>query len=186
MRERFELDTFHTILGFSARHLGVSTVRGQFREFSGWFEADRNDLASATGEVTIQVGSIDTNTGQRDDHLRSSDFFDAVTYPTMTFRLTGVRPVDGESFDVDGEITIRETTRPIALRATLDGETPNPMGAGSRLGVSVTAQLDRKDFGLNWDGLAGTIPMVSNAIKLQIDAELVASPAGVPEAARAR
>jgi polyisoprenoid-binding protein YceI len=177
MKERFELDKAHTAIGFSAKHLGVSTVRGSFDQFEGYFEADREDLSTATGEVTIQVASISTKTEQRDAHLRSADFFEAEKYPTMTFKLTGIREQDSQTYRVEGELTIKETTRPIALEAVFEGETPDPTGSGgTRIGVSALGQVNRMDFGLNWDGLAGAVPFASHTIRLQIDAELIATP----------
>ena len=89
MKESFELDPADSVIGFSARHLGVTAVRGHFAAFSGWFEADREDLGNATGEVRVEIASIDTGEEQRDAHLRSADFFDAEEFPLMTFRMRG-------------------------------------------------------------------------------------------------
>lgn len=175
MRERFEIDPAHTVIGFSTKHLAVTTVRGQLAKFSGWFEGDQSDPSDVRGEVTVYVQSITTGVDQRDTHLRSGDFFESETYPTITFQLTAVEPAGNDDYRVRGELTMKGTTRPIALDAKLEGETPDPFGSGGRrLGVSLTGQLNRKDFGLNWDGLAGTVPLAGNLIKLQIDAELVA------------
>jgi polyisoprenoid-binding protein YceI len=177
VRERFELDPAHTVLGFSAKHLGVTTVRGSFWRLAGWFEADRDNPVGARGEVAVEVGSIVTGQEQRDAHLRSADFFDTERHPTMTFRLTGVRPRADDTYLVLGDLTIKQTTRPITLQATLEGETADPAGAGSRIGISATGQLDRMDFGLDWDGLAGAVPFAGHTVKLEIDAELIAAPA---------
>lgn len=176
VKESFELDPSHTVVGFSAKHLGVTAVRGRFWRFSGWFTADRDDLANATGEVTVEVASISTGEEQRDAHLRSPDFFAADTYPLMTFRLHGVRHQADSTYAVDGDLTIRETTRPVRLLATYGGEAPDPFGSGTRIGISAVAQVDRMDFGLNFDGLSGAVPMVAHAIDIQIDAELVTAP----------
>jgi polyisoprenoid-binding protein YceI len=183
MTERFELDPAHTVIGFSVTHLGVTAVRGRFRRFEGWFEADRADLAHALGEVTVDVSSLTTEEAQRDAHLLSADFFDAEHHGTMTFRLEGVASdVDG-AYRVLGNLTIRETTRPIVLKARYRGETPNPFGAGSRIGVSATAQLDRTVFGLLWNQMAGDVPVVALPVDLEIDAEIVAAPLGQTAAA---
>ena len=183
MSERFELDPAHTVLGFSARHLGVTTVRGSFWRLSGWFEADRDDLGSASGEVTVDVASLSTAQEQRDAHLRSPDFFDVERHPTMTFRLTGVTPRGGDAYEATGDLTIKGVTRPVTLQAAFHGETPNPLGPGTRLGISAAGQLDRMDFGLDWDGMADAVPLAGHVVKLEIDAELIATPAPGPMAA---
>lgn len=176
MKERFEIDPYHTLIGFSAKHLGVSTVRGNFGTFSGSFEADREDLSTVAGEVTIDVASISTGVDQRDGHLKSADFFEAEKYPKITFRPTRVEKQDEQTYRVEGDLTIKETTRPVSLEAVFEGETPNPMGPGTRLGFSALGQLNRMDYGLNWDGLAGAIPLAGHTIRIQIDSELVATP----------
>lgn len=177
MKESFQVDPAHTVIGFSARHLGVTAVRGRFWRFSGWFIADRADLAGAVGEVAVEVRSLSTDEEQRDTHLRSPDFFDAETYPRMVYRLTGITPLADGTYVADGTLTIKETTQPLQLRARLEGETPDPFGGGgSRIGISAAGQVDRFDYGLTWDGLAGAVPMAGRTIQIQIDAELVASP----------
>jgi polyisoprenoid-binding protein YceI len=164
------------VIGFSAKHLGVTAVRGHFSRFGGWFEADRDDLAGARGEVRVEIGSIDTGEDQRDAHLRSADFFDVEKHPAMSYRLTGVSAQGGDAYLVDGELTIKGTTRPLRLKATFQGETENPFGSGSRIGISATGQVDRMEFGLNWDALSGAVSFAAHKIEIQIDAELVASP----------
>lgn len=176
MREKFQIDAAHTVLGFSARHLGVSNVRGHFGKFEGSFEADRGDLSNATGEVVIDVSSITTGTDQRDAHLKSADFFEADKYPTATYRLTQVTPESNSTYRVTGELTIKDVTRTVVLSATLEGETDSPFVPGAKVvAVSATGEINRMDFGLNWDGLAGAIPLASHNIKLSFELELVAT-----------
>lgn len=171
---RYEIDKAHTTVGFTAKHLAASTVRGQFNKFDGLFEGPEDDITKTTGEVKIEVASIDTRTEMRDNHLRSADFFESEKYPYITFKLNRVEPVDDESFRVHGDLTIKNTIKPIVLNATLEGRVPDPMTGGKeRLGISARGQLNRMDFGLNWDGLAGAIPMASHTIKLEIEAEIV-------------
>ncbi len=180
---RYEIDKAHTHVGFTAKHLAVSTVRGQFNTFEGYFEGPEDDVTKTTGEVKIDVASIDTRTEMRDNHLRSADFFEAEKYPHITFKLTRVEPVDSESFKVHGDLTIKSTTKPIVLNATLEGRVPDPMSGGKeRLGMSAKGQLNRMDYGLNWDGLAGAIPMASHTIKLEIEAEIVVKAAELAQA----
>lgn len=185
MKESFELDPAHTVIGFSARHLGVTAVRGHFAGFTGWFEADRDQLAEATGEVRVEIASIDTGEEQRDAHLRSADFFDAERFPLMTFRMLGATHQGGDAYLVQGELTIKGITRPLRLNATFHGETENPFGSGSRIGISAVGQVDRMDFGLAWDGLSGAVSFASHAIDIQIDTELIASPRAAKAAVQA-
>jgi polyisoprenoid-binding protein YceI len=176
MKETFQLDGAHTVIGFSAVHLGVTAVRGRFSRFGGSFQADRADLGRASGEVTVDVGSIYTGDEQRDAHLRSPDFFDSERFPAMTFRLTNVAPSVRDEYLVEGHLTIKETTRLVSLQATLLGETPDPLGSGSRIGTRASGRLDRRDFGLDWSGFAGNVPFAGHTVELQIDAELIATP----------
>jgi polyisoprenoid-binding protein YceI len=178
----YEIDKAHTTVGFTARHLAVSTVRGQFNKFDGRFEGPDDDVTKTTGEVKVEVASIDTRTEMRDNHLRSADFFEAEKYPYITFKLTKLEPIDDEKFRVHGDLTIKETTRPIVLDATLEGRVPDPMTGGKeRLGISARGQLNRMDFGLNWDGIAGAIPIASHTIKLEVEAEIVVKAAEFAE-----
>jgi len=178
----YEIDKAHTTVGFTAKHLAVSTVRGQFNKFDGRFEGPDDDVTKTTGEVKVEVASIDTRTEMRDNHLRSADFFEAEKYPYITFKLTKLEPIDDEKFRVHGDLTIKDTTRPVVLDATLEGRVPDPMTGGKeRLGITARGQLNRMDFGLNWDGIAGAIPIASHTIKLEVEAEIVVKAAELAE-----
>jgi polyisoprenoid-binding protein YceI len=179
---KYEIDQNHTHIGFTAKHLAVSKVRGRFNKFEGFFEGPDDDPTKARGEVKVEVGSLESRSEQRDTHLRSADFFDIEKYPYMTFKLTGIESLDGERFRVRGDLTIKETTKPIVLEATLEGRVPDPFGGKERLGITAIGQLNRMDFGLNWDGLAGAVPMASHTIKLAIDAEIVVKAAELAQA----
>jgi polyisoprenoid-binding protein YceI len=170
---RYDLDQAHTHLGFTAKHLAVSTVRGRFNKFEGYFESPDDDFTKARGEVRVEVASLESRSDQRDTHLRSADFFDAEKYPYITFKLTGIEQVDDENFRIKGELTVKEITKPITLDATVEGRMPDPFGAKERVGISARGQLNRMDFGLNWDGVAGAVPFASHTIKLEVDAEIV-------------
>jgi polyisoprenoid-binding protein YceI len=170
----YEIDKAHTNIGFTAKHLAVSTVRGQFNKFEGQFEGPEDDPSKITGELKVEVASVDTRTEMRDNHLRSADFFEAEKYPYITFKLTKVEPEGDETFKVHGDLTIKDVTKPIVLNATLEGRTPDAFTGGKeRLGISARGQLNRMDFGLNWDGIAGAIPIASHTIKLEVEAEIV-------------
>ena len=168
----WDIDASHSTVGFSVRHMMVSKVRGRFSKFEGTIRTGDNFVDSSV-EASIDMGSIDTNNEQRDGHIRSADFFDAEKYPYITFKLTGIEPVDDENFRVKGELTVKEITKPITLDATVEGRMPDPFGARERVGISARGQLNRMEFGLNWDGLAGAVPFASHTIKLEVDAEIV-------------
>jgi polyisoprenoid-binding protein YceI len=170
---RYDIDQAHTHLGFTAKHLAVSTVRGRFNKFEGFFESPDDDYTKATGEVKIDVASLESRSDQRDTHLRSADFFDAEKYPYITYKLTSIEPLDDENFKVHGELTVKDVTRPLVLDATIEGRLPDPFGAKERVGISARGQLNRMDWGLNWNGVAGTVPFASHTIKLEVDAEIV-------------
>ena len=170
---KYEIDQAHTHLGFTAKHLAVSTVRGRFNKFEGSFEGPDDDFTKARGEVKVEVASLESRSDDRDNHLRSADFFDVEKYPYLTFKITGIEPIDDENFRVLGDLTVKETTRPITLDATIEGRMPDPFGGKERLGISARGQLNRMDFGLNWNGVAGAVPFASHTIKLEVDAEIV-------------
>src|SRR5881392_399236 len=126
---KYELDPAHTNVGFTAKHLAVSTVHGQFNRWEGQFEGPDDSLTGVRGTLKVEVASLSTRNDQRDTHLRSADFFDAEKYPYITFKLTGIEPVDDENFRVKGELTVKEITKPITLDATVEGRMPDPFGA---------------------------------------------------------
>ncbi len=170
---RYEIDPAHTNIGFTAKHLAVTTVHGHFAKFDGSFEGPDDDMTKARGTIKVEVASLSTRNDQRDTHLKSADFFDAEKYPYLTFSLSGIEKIDDESYRVRGDLTIKETTRPVELTGTIEGRLPDPFGGRERLGVSATGQVNRMDFGLNWDGVAGAVPFAGHTIKLAIDAEIV-------------
>ena len=179
---QYEVDQQHTHVGFTAKHLGVSTVRGRFNKFEGHFEGPDDDFTKARGEVKIEVASLDSRSDQRDTHLRSADFFDAEKYPYITFKITKVEAIDAESLRVSGDLTIKDVTKPIVLEATIEGRMPDPFGAKERVGISARGQIDRMEFGLNWNGVAGVVPFASHTIKLEVDAEIVVKAAELAQA----
>ena len=170
---KYELDPAHTNIGFTAKHLAVSTVHGRFDRWEGQFEGPDDDITKARGTLKIEVASLSSRSDQRDAHLRSADFFDVEKYPYMTFEVTGIERIDEDNYKLRGDLTIKETTRPLELKGTIEGRLADPFGGKERLGVSATGQLNRMDFGLNWDGVAGAVPFAGHQIKLTIDAEIV-------------
>jgi polyisoprenoid-binding protein YceI len=168
----YELDPVHTSVGFIARHLMVAKVRGQFTEFTGSIVVADDSLQS-WAEATIHTASISTWSDQRDGHLRSADFFDSDRYPTMTFRSTEVLAGDRGTFAVQGQLTIKDVTRPVQLDVEYHGLVTDPWGQ-QRIALTATVQIDRRDFGLAWNApLEGGGFMIGNTVKIEIEAEAV-------------
>jgi polyisoprenoid-binding protein YceI len=166
------LDPTHTRIGFVARHLMVTKVRGNFREFEGSITVAEQPTDS-TAEVTIQAASIDTNTADRDAHLRSADFFDAEQFPQLTFGSARVTSQQGSDFTVTGDLTIKGVTHEVELKVELDGVVADPYG-NTRLAVSASTDIDREQWGLTWNAALETGGvMVSKNIRIEIESEAV-------------
>ena len=179
MPEKLTIDRSHSVLGFSAKHFMVTTVRGEFKDFDGTVEVDGDDYKTVKAEVVIKTASVTTNTEQRDAHLRSADFFDVEKYPEMRFVSSAVEKKGEDSYQLKGDLTIKDITRPIELNATVEGRFNDPYG-NERTGVTLRGEIDREAFGLTWNQVleAGAV-MVSKKIKLELDVA-VARPLGVP------
>lgn len=169
----WQIDAAHTEVEFSARHLMISNVKGRFSNPTGTMQFDPKRPQAIDLEVSIPIASIDTRNEQRDTHLKSADFFDAATFPTMTFK--GKR-VDGDitgAFKLTGDLTIRGTTREVTLDVTSEGAGSDPWG-NDRLGFSATAKVDRKEFGLVYNQVLETGGVaVGDTIKIIINTELM-------------
>ena len=168
----WNVDPSHSRVEFSVKHLGIATVRGAFREFGGTLEIG-DDITSAKAYGTVSVASVDTNEPQRDEHLRSADFFDAEHYPELTFASKEIRPVDEDVFEIVGDITIRGTTREIVLTAELQGTEQDPWG-NERVGLEITGQLKRGDYGMTFNQALGSgNVLVGEKVKLRLDVSAV-------------
>lgn len=168
----FALDSHHTTVGFLARHLMVSKVRGSFSEVSGAITIADNPLDSSVTAV-IAAASITTGAPGRDDHLRSPDFLDVQTYPELTFRSTAVKNVSGAEFVLTGDLTIRGVTRPVELKVEFDGYTTNPWGK-QVVAFTATTEIDREEFGITWNQAMETGGvLVGRTVKVEIVAEAV-------------
>lgn len=164
----WKLDAAHTQVNFSAKHMMVTTVRGTFHDVDGEIELDETDPTRSVAAFTVKAASIDTNFGARDTHLRSADFFDAQAFPDITFRSTSVRQTGDDAFEVVGDLTIRDMTRPATFQVALDGIVRGMSGA-RHAGLSVTARIARDDWGLNWNvPLEGGGWLVGKEIRLEI------------------
>lgn len=171
------IDNVHTHIGFSVKHMMVSTVRGQFKQYRASINLDPEDFARSTFEADIDVTSIDTGVAQRDEHLRTSDFFDAASFPTIHFASRRIEPKGDGEFLVHGDITLRGVTQPITLEVEFHGVSKNPYGQ-TVAGLSARGSLNRKDFGVSYNAVleAGGVA-ISDKVKLEVDAELIAQPA---------
>lgn len=166
------VDPTHSSVEFSVKHLGIATVKGVFREFAGTLEIGE-DVAASRASGTVQVASVDTNEAQRDEHLRSPDFFDVATYPELTFASTAIRPVDEDVFEIDGELTLHGVTKPMTLTAEVQGFEQDPWG-NQRVGLEVTGQLKRSDYGMTFNQALGSgNVLVSDKVKLSLDISAV-------------
>lgn len=166
----WDLDPAHTYAGFVVRHLVVVKVRGRFEDVKGTIVTGENPLES-TVDVEIDPNSVNTNNNDRDNHLRSADFFEVATYPKLTFRSTGARQ-DGDGFVLDGELTIKDVTKTVPLQFELNGFGPDPWG-GTRAGFSAKTEVNRRDFNVNFEGVQNGIVIVGDKVEIIIEAEAV-------------
>ncbi|HEY8728764.1 MAG TPA: YceI family protein [Acidothermaceae bacterium] len=166
------IDPVHSEVGFTVRHMMVSKVRGRFARFEGQIVTGATPLESSV-TASIDLASIDTNNAQRDGHIRSADFFDVETYPTMTYQSTGVRQ-DGDDLVLDGNLTLKGVTKTVPLRLEANGFGPDPYG-GTRAGFSAYAEINRRDFGVDFQAAletGGVVVADKVAIHLEIEAVL--------------
>jgi polyisoprenoid-binding protein YceI len=166
------LDPYHTQVEFSARHLGMMTVRGNFTEVTSTGDIRLDDPGKSSVEVTVQTASIQTHHEARDNDLRSSNFLDVDRFPTMTFKSTSVEALGEDRYRLNGDLTIKETTRPVSLEVTRYGEFNDPM-MGHRIGYGARTQIKRKDFGLSFNMILDGRLVVSDEIQITIEGELV-------------
>lgn len=168
---QWKLDTTHTQVGFSVKHMAISTVRDRFTRFDGAGETDDAGRVTKAG-FTIDTASIDTNQEQRDAHLRSADFFDAEQFPTITFESTEIE-IDGTEIEITGNFTMRGVTRPVTLKGETAPVVKDPWG-NTRTALTLEGKLNRKEWGLNWNAALefGGV-MVSEDVKLSIELEAV-------------
>jgi polyisoprenoid-binding protein YceI len=170
----WKIDPAHSHVEFAVRHLMISSVKGAFGDVQGTVWVDESDARMVLVDITIQVASIDTGQEQRDAHLRSSDFFDAARFPTITFRSRLVEGGHHDSrFSLVGDLTIRDVTREVVLDVSAEGRLIDPWGA-ERAGFSAQGKIDRTDFGLTWNQALETGGvLVSNEVKISIEVELI-------------
>jgi polyisoprenoid-binding protein YceI len=168
----WNVDPSHSSVEFRVKHLGISTVKGQFKEFEGTLEIGQDITASkATGK--INAASIDTGEPKRDEHLRSADFFDVENYPYITFESTNIEVIDEDEFHVTGDLTMHGITKPITLHAEITGTEEDPWG-NTRVGLEVQGELSRGDWGMSFNQALGSGNMlVSDKVRIAADISAV-------------
>lgn len=174
MATTWKLDPTHSEVAFKVKHLVITTVTGYFRSFDGTVVTE-NESDFTTGKVnfTIDTSSIDTNQAQRDEHLKSADFFDANNYPQITFSSTSIEEKGANEFLLQGDLTVGETTRPVNFNVEFGGTVTDPYG-NFKAGFEVTGKISRKEFGLTWSAVteAGAV-VVSDEVKIQASVQFV-------------
>lgn len=175
MSTTWKIDQSHSDVNFKVKHLMISTVTGKFETYDGTVVQKNSDdsFDGSSISFTADVASISTGVADRDNHLRSNDFFNAEQFPKMTFEASSFEKVSDEEYTLNGNLTIRDNTKPVSLRATFNGIT-NDMWGGTRAGFEITGTIKRKEFGLLWNAtteLGGVV--VSDDVKLALDIQLV-------------
>ncbi len=169
----WKLDPSHTNLGFSARHAMVAKVRGGFGDLSGEITIDGDDPSKSSTSVTISAASLTTNNDERDGHLKSPDFLDVEKFPELAFTSTKISHTSGDDFVMEGDLTIKDTTRPVKVDVTLIGVHTDPWG-GVRIGFEGHTEIARKDFGLTWNvALEAGGVLVSEKVRIELDVEAI-------------
>lgn len=171
----YALDPSHSSVAFSVRHLMVSKTKGRFADLAGTITIGEDPLESSV-EVTIQAASIDTRDDTRDGHLRSPDFLDVERHPVLSYRSTSVVPAGDGTWRVEGELTVRDVTRPVPLVVSFEGGALDPWG-NARIGFEAHAELDREAFGLTWNqALESGGVLVGRSVKIDLEAEAILQP----------
>jgi polyisoprenoid-binding protein YceI len=181
--QTWALDAMHANVDFAIKHLMISTVRGRFGDITGTLKGDLTTPETFELEVTLLTESIDTRQAQRDAHLRSPDFFDALKWPTIRFVGKSIKGDVSDEFKLIGDLTIRDVTKEVTLNVTNEGAVKDPFG-NNRIGFSATAKVDRRDFGLTYNmALEAGGFVLGDEIKISVDAEFTAVPAEAAVAA---
>lgn len=168
---KWVLDPMHSEVTFKIKHLVISNVTGFFKKFEGSCEAPSDSFENAEIDFSLDVDSLDTNQEQRDVHLKSPEFFNAEQYPKITFKSTSFTKTGEGEFDLSGNLTIKDITKPVTLQVEFGGQASDFYG-NLKAGFEVTGKINRKDFGLVWDGIteAGSV-VLGEDVKLMINAQ---------------
>lgn len=169
----WNFDPAHTVVEFSVKHMMFATVKGTFGQFEGKLVGDPEDLTGASVEFTVETGSIDTKEADRDKHLLSADFFDAENHPKITFKGDRFTKTGEDTYDLEGELTIRGVTKPVTAQVVYEGRGKDPWG-NERIGLTGKARINRKDFGLTWNAALETGGfLVGDAVDIALHIEAV-------------
>ncbi|MBE7170138.1 MAG: polyisoprenoid-binding protein [Williamsia sp.] len=170
---KWVLDPTHSELAFKIRHLMITNVSGSFKNFHAEVETEESDFSTAHVDLSADMDSIFTNNVQRDAHLRTSDFFEAETYPELKFTSTNIEKADSDSFALYGELTLKGVTKPVKLHVEFNGLTKDPWG-GERAGFVVTGKVNRNDWGVNFNAVLETGGvMLGEEVKINSEIQLV-------------
>jgi polyisoprenoid-binding protein YceI len=172
--DTWQIDPVHTTVGFSVRHMTISTVRGQFNKVAGTITANDNDPATAVIEATIDTASIDTHSPDRDSDLKSANFLDVAKYPTMTFKSKKIEAAGPGKYNVVGDLTLHGVTKEVTLAVEATGAPIKDPWGNTRAGAFATTTISRKDFGLTWNKMieAGGA-VIGDAVSVEINVEAV-------------
>ena len=171
--QSWNIDEVHSKIRFSVKHMVIAEVEGQFNKFDFNLINEQEDFSSSQVELIIEAGSVDTRNNDRDNHLRSADFFDVQKFPTIKFTSTSVKKINDEKYKMLGDLTIKDYTKPIELDVTYGGQIKDPWG-NTRAGFNVKGSLNRFDYGLKWNNLIETGgAVVGKNINVNCDIEVV-------------
>jgi polyisoprenoid-binding protein YceI len=170
---KWAIDPAHSDIKFKVKHLVISTVTGEFKTFTGSVEADSDDFEGASISFEADVNSIETGNTDRDEHLKSEDFFNAAEYPSLTFQSRKFERKEDNNYKVSGDLTIRGVTKPVELDVIHGGTVDDPYG-NTKAGFEVSGVVNRKEFGLEWNAVteAGNV-VVGDKVKLVLDVQLI-------------
>lgn len=172
-KTKWKVDLAHSEVGFTVKHMMISRAKGTFDKFDAVIEADVEDLTDATIEVTIDAASVNTRNEDRDNHLRSEDFFNVEKYPNLTFKATDIKKKGDSEYDVTGDLTINGHTKPVTLDVTFEGQSKDPISGATVAGFSGITEISRKEFGLTWNAAVETGGvLVSDEVKIHFELEL--------------
>jgi polyisoprenoid-binding protein YceI len=172
--QTWNIDPVHSHVGFTVRHMVITKVEGEFKDFAGAITGfDGKNVATGSVDVTIQIPSISTDNNQRDTHLKSPDFFDAAKFPTMTFKSKKIVKGTGDKFTMIGDLTMKGVTKEVTLDCTFNGTVVDPQG-NTRAGFSATTTINRQDYGVSWNNsLADGGLVVGNDVVIDLEIEAV-------------
>jgi len=171
-KSKWVIDPTHSKIGFKVRHLMISNVLGNFKDFEGEIISDGNNFTNSSVKLSIKTASVDTEIADRDTHLKSTDFFDAEKFPVMTFNSTSMEDLGDDTFELKGLMKIKDVEKPVKLAVEFGGVMKDPWG-NEKAGFSINGKINRKDFGLNWNAAleAGGV-LVGEEVKIICDIEL--------------